>query len=425
MWDVPWLGRLRPLEGSPETAPNCEPRLTTGAGNPLSHLDRPPQEGADVRLRGAIEAIVGSRFTSGNSVEVLRNGNEIFPSMLEAIAAAERTIDFVTFVYWTGEIAERMAEALARSSRSGVRVRAVLDAFGSSPMDQRLVDKMTAAGVAIERFRPIVRWKFWEADHRTHRKILVIDDRIAFTGGVGIAEEWEGDARSPAEWRDTHFKMGGPIALALKSTFLTDWRDTGHPVDITDASVQRPAAVADTHIALVDGSAQIGYSDTQRVFETLVIAARQRILIQTPYFNPTPSIVGLLEDAIRRGVETDLLIPGPHIDKRVSLVMAEEMYVPLVRRGIRVWRYQPTMMHTKGVLVDGVVSMVGSLNVNRRSIQKDEEAGVAILSRPVTKELESHFRCDVSRSVPGEPTDDRSLAGRLVSKILRPIKSEL
>jgi cardiolipin synthase len=135
-----------------------------------------------VRLRGTIEAIVGSRFTDGNAVEVLRNGSQIFPSMLDAIDAAERTIDFVTFVYWTGDIADRTAEALARSSKSGVRVRVVLDAFGSSPMDRRLVRKMTAAGVAVERFRPVARWKFWETDHRTHRKILVVGDHIAFTG---------------------------------------------------------------------------------------------------------------------------------------------------------------------------------------------------------------------------------------------------
>jgi cardiolipin synthase len=195
--------------------------------------------------------------------------------------------------------------------------------------------------------------------------------------------------------------MEGPIALALKSTFLTDWRDTGHPIDITDTSVKRPDSAGDIDIALIDGSAQIGFNDTQRVFEGLVTAAQQRILIQTPYFNPTPAILNLLKDAVTRGVEVDLLIPGPHIDKRVSLVMAEEMYLPLVDCGVRVWRYQPTMMHTKALLVDGIVSMVGSLNVNRRSIKKDEEAGVAIMSQRVTGELESHFQRDVSQSVGG------------------------
>ena len=346
--------------------------------------------------------------------------------MLEAIRSADHTIDFVTFVYWTGRVAEEFATALAERSLAGVRVRVILDAFGSAPMKKELIERMVAAGVMVERFRPIVRWKFWEADHRTHRKILIVDNQIAFTGGVGIAAEWEGDARNPEEWRDTHFRIEGPAALRLKAAFLTAWRDTGHAIDPTEVDVEPPPEAGGIDMAVIDGSAQIGFDDAELALEALVTAARQRILIQTPYLNPTEAMQRLLVEALERGVDVDIMIPGPHIDKRISDVMAEEMYVPLVEAGARVWIYQPTMMHVKAMLVDGSVALIGSINMNRRSVEKDEEVAVAILDRGLTRTLEQHFREDVESCIPVEPTvEDRPLRRRLAAKLLHPIKSEI
>lgn len=391
---------------------------------PLGHLHGVPDGADPSNLRNALESTVGAVFQSGNRVTVLRNGDEIFPAMLEAIEGAERTIDFVTFVYWQGEIAQRFAQTLAERSLDGVRVRVVLDAFGSAPMKRSLIRKMSGAGVIVERFRPMARWKFWESDHRTHRKILVVDNQVAFTGGVGIASEWEGDARDPSEWRDTHFRVEGPAALALKAAFLTDWRDTGHPIDLSDARIERPADAGETEVALLNGSAQIGLNDAERALETVVAAAEHRILLQTPYFNPTDSLIALLRSALARGVEVDLVVPGPHIDKRISDVMAVEMYQPLLEVGGRVWRYQPTMMHAKVVLVDGVLSIVGSMNLNRRSVHKDEEAAIAVLDSEVTEILESQFEEDVSRSEPAS-VDDGDGSQRLMAKLLKPISKEI
>ena len=142
-------------------------------------------------------------------------------AMLEAIKEAKESIDFVTFNYWTGDIAHRFARLLAKRARDGISIRVILDGFGSLPMRQELIDIMTESGVQLERFRPIVRWKVWESDHRTHRKILVVDNQVAFTGGVGIAEEWEGDARNPNEWRETHFRVEVPAVLGLRAASLT------------------------------------------------------------------------------------------------------------------------------------------------------------------------------------------------------------
>ena len=345
--------------------------------------------------------------------------------MLEAIRSAESTIDFVTFVYWTGDIAREFAGAFSERSSDGVRVRVILDAFGSSEMDRELIDQMVAAGVAIERFRPTTRARFWESDHRTHRKILVVDNRIGFTGGVGIAEEWEGDARNPSEWRDTHFRIEGPGVLELKATFLTDWRDTGHPIDSSDIHLASPPDVGDVELAIVDASAQIGFNDAQRALETLIAACRQRLALQTPYFNPTDTIKRLMKDALARGVEIDILVPGPNIDKRISDIMAQEMYLPLLEEGARVWRYQPSMMHVKCVMVDDALSMVGSVNINRRSVEKDEEVAVVFFDAELTATLAGHFEEDLSRSLPADRADDHDGAGTLAAKLLKPIKKEM
>lgn len=377
------------------------------------------------RLKHAVEAGVGVVFRGGHRVDVLRNGNEIFPSMLEAIRSAESTIDFVTFVYWKGGVAREFASALAARSREGVRVRVVLDAFGSAEMDEALIDHMVAAGVAIEKFRPISRVKFWESDHRTHRKILIVDSRVGFTGGVGIAEEWEGDARKPSEWRDTHFRIEGPGILELKATFLTDWRDTGHPIDLTDVRVESPPEAGEVELAVIDASAQIGYNDAQRALETLIAAAQRRIALQTPYFNPNDEVNDLLKEALARGVDVDILVPGPHIDKRISDVMAQEMYLPLLEEGARVWRFQPSMMHVKCLMVDSALSLVGSVNINRRSTEKDEEVGVAFIDAHVTATLEEQFDDDISRSLPADRDGDRKGGGAITAKLLKPFKKEL
>ncbi len=378
------------------------------------------------RLRTAVESVLGHAFVDGNRIEVLRNGNEIFPAMLEAIERAERTIDFVTFVYWTGDIARRFAHALAERARAGVRVRVILDGFGSLPMSDELIEEMRTAGAVVERFRPVVRWKIWESDHRTHRKILVCDDRVGFTGGVGIAEEWEGDARNPQEWRDTHFRIEGPAVLGLRAAFLTDWRDMGHPIDASDTDVDPPQSVGTVPLAVVDGSAQIGFNDAERVIEALVAAATDHIMIQTPYFNPPDELIDALIAARRRGVSVDILLPGPHIDKRVSAIVAEERYDRLVDQGVRVALYQPTMMHVKAVMIDGVLACIGSVNMNRRSVEKDEEVAVLVLDNDVVAELEAHFSDDLDASTPASPRGHRHhpVLRRLAMFVLRPLRRE-
>lgn len=377
------------------------------------------------QLQIAVESVLGNIFSDGNDVTVLKNGNEIFPAMLAAIEEAKSSIDFVTFVYWTGDIADRFAKALAAKARHGVRVRVVLDGFGSLPMEDRLIEEMRAAGAVVERFRPVVRWKFWESDHRTHRKILVVDDKVAFTGGVGIADEWGGDAATPGEWRDTHFRIRGPSVLGLRAAFLTDWRDAGHRIDQADIAVSPPSRNGAMRVGVVDGSAQIGFNDAERLLEAAIAAAEKRIVVQTPYFNPTPELTEALIEARHRRVEVDILVPGPHIDKRISAVVAQDHYYPLVDHGIRVWVYQRTMMHVKAVLIDDELAIVGSVNVNRRSVEKDEEVALVVIDPGVVGTLYEHFEEDRDASVAVTRKDEPNLVERALAKVVRPIRSEM
>ncbi|MBT8199168.1 MAG: cardiolipin synthase B [Acidimicrobiia bacterium] len=369
-------------------------------------------------FRHAVASVVGPVFTEGNSVDVLRNGREIFPSMLEAIRNAKTSIDFVTFVYWTGDVARDFAAAFAERARAGVRVRIILDGFGALPMDRDLIHHLEAGGAQVEIFRPVVRWKFWESDHRTHRKILICDDTVGFTGGVGIASEWQGDARSPDEWRDTHFRITGPAVRGLQAAFLADWRDTGHPIDACDLATEASKPSGDMLVGVVDGSAHIGFNPAERLFEGLLAAATRSILLQTPYFNPSDGLIHTMVEARRRGVEIDVILPGPYIDKRVSSVVAADRSSELLRHGVRLWEYQPTMMHVKSVVVDGIGSIVGSVNFNRRSVEKDEEVAIVALDRGLASTLTDHFLIDVRecRSV----TDSKQLVGR-ATRLLAPV----
>lgn len=360
-----------------------------------------------------------------NDLAVLRNGDEIFPAMLRAIDDASESIDFVTFVYWTGDIAERFARALADAARRGVRVRVVLDGVGSAPMSRDLVELMQDAGARVAWFRPPVRWRLWEQDHRTHRKIMVCDASLAFTGGVGIAEEWTGDARNPREWRDTHVCVRGPAVAGLRAAFMSDWRDIGFPMERADLESSRVSDAGAIPIAVIDASARIEFNDAQLVLEALIAVAEQRILIETPYFNPTESIIDLLIGARRRGVGIDVVVPGPHIDKRVSRAVAAERYRRLIDEGVGVWKYQPTMLHVKALLVDGEAALLGSVNVNRRSVEKDEEVAMVVLDRDIVRTLERHAHHDLERSV--RITQDeavREAPKRLIGTLLRPLRRE-
>jgi len=375
-------------------------------------------------LRRRLEVIIGTPFTEGNALTVLRNGDEIFPAMLEAIRTATSTVDLMTFVYWRGDIAKEFATVLGERARAGLRVRLLIDALGGRLIDDDLVDAMGNDGVQVEWFRkPFVKSPF-KSNHRLHRKVCVVDGRIGFTGGVGIAQEWCGDARDATEWRDTHLRIEGPAVDGLQSAFIQDWAESGRPLyDERDEFPEQDQQGSAT-VQIVRGSASLGWDDMQSAFHVLLDSATQRLRIATAYFAPDDDFLDTLCAAPRRGVEVDLLLPGPHADKRVCQLASEASYARLVDAGIRVWTFQPSMMHAKVMTVDGHAAVVGSSNFNRRSLDHDEEVVLIALDADLTATLDRHLDDDLARSkhVDLSRWQNRSRPQRVLESATRPIR---
>ncbi|HRX90750.1 MAG TPA: phospholipase D-like domain-containing protein, partial [Steroidobacteraceae bacterium] len=319
--------------------------------------------------------------------------DQIFPAMLQAIAAATERVDFCTYVYWEGNIARAFAAQLAKRARAGVKVRVLLDAFGAKRMAAELVDTMRAAGVEVRWFRPLSTWRVWRSDKRTHRKLLICDDDVGFTGGVGIATEWEGDARNPDEWRDTQVEIRGPAVRGLMAAFFDNWNEAGE-WQFEERLAQPRQHTANDHIQIVRASTTVGWTNIATLTRALVALSRRSIRITTAYFCPDDAIVRLLLDAHDRGVDVQLLLSGQHTDSRLSQLAGHPTVQRLLTAGIGVWRYQRTMLHAKLMTVDGQLACVGSANLNHRSLSKDEECTAVIASARVASELDQRFAAD-------------------------------
>jgi cardiolipin synthase len=379
----------------------------------------------DRRFRRILEGVLGVPATEGNSLEVLRNGDEIFPAILDAIEGAQHTIDLLTFVYWRGDIGAEVAERLGKRADAGVRVRVLLDAWGCRPIEKGLVGQMQEHGVEVRWFRPFRRFGLRHANHRTHRKVIVVDEAVGFTGGVGIADEWRGDARDRDERRDTHFRIQGPAVDGLRSAFLDNWLETDPSLfdERIDRFPEQPQCGSSV-VQCVRGASESGRSDVATLFATLLQSARQRVRITTAYFVPDETLTRKLCDAVERGVEVEILLPGSHTDKRFVQVAGEAQYGELLDAGVNIWHFEPSMLHAKLMTVDGCVSSLGSANLNARSTELDEEIDLVVFDRELTGVLDAHFEDDLGRSEQIEPGrwQQRPLSQRAFERLMLPIR---
>ncbi|QQC93157.1 phospholipase D-like domain-containing protein [Streptomyces alfalfae] len=376
------------------------------------------------RIRRRLERLIGIAATEGNALVPLRNGDEIFTAMLDAIEGAEHTVDMMTFVYWKGDIAHRFAEALAGRARQGVRVRLLLDGFGSRLIEKDQLELMERAGVHVTWFRRPLSLSPFKQNHRCHRKVLVVDESVAFTGGVGIAQEWCGDARDENEWRDTHVSVRGPAVDGIAAAFAQNWAECHEELfDERDRFIDLPPQ-GDAVVQVVRGSASFGWQDMQTLVRVMLESAEERFRLATAYFAPDAYFAELLCAAARRGVEVEILLPGPHTDKRVCQLAGQNFYEDLTACGVRIYQYQPTMMHAKIITVDRVAALVGSTNFNRRSLDHDEEVMLAVLDPDFTAVLDGHFDEDLTVSERMEPErwKKRSLVQRSKEYAVLPIR---
>ncbi|WP_328481099.1 phospholipase D-like domain-containing protein [Streptomyces sp. NBC_00377] len=348
-----------------------------------------------VRIRRRLERLIGIAATEGNTLTALRNGDEIFPAMLARIRSAEHTVDMMTFVYWRGDIAREFARALADRAQAGVRVRLLLDGFGSRLIEKELLEEMERAGVQVAWFRRPLTLSPFKQNHRCHRKVLVVDEQTAFTGGVGIAEEWCGNARNEHEWRDTHVEVRGPAVDGIAAAFAQNWAECHEELfDDRDRFVPHHPQ-GDAVVQVVRGSASFGWQDMQTLIRVMLESAEERFRLATAYFSPDAFFIELLCATARRGVQVEILLPGPHTDKRVCQLAGQHYYEDLTACGVKIYQYQPTMMHAKVITVDGIAALVGSTNFNRRSLDHDEEIMLAVLDQEFTATLDGHFDEDV------------------------------
>ena len=352
----------------------------------------------DLAFLQTMHALTGAPLSPCNRVDILKNGVKIFPAMLAAIRAARKTINLEFYIYWDGQIGRQFAEALAERARAGVAVKVILDAVGSGLMSQSLIDFMHRNGIDLEWYHPIRWYTLSRVNHRTHRKLLVVDGEIGFVGGVGIADEWLGDADSKEHWRETVARVEGPVVAQMQFAFMDNWVKSRGEL-LTGLDYFPPLESRGNHVAqVIKSSPSEGSSTVKLMYIVSIVSATKSICIASAYFVPDRDTIRALEGAVRRGVEVKVIVPGEHTDVPIVRQASRWHYDLLLRRGIRIFEYQPTMMHAKTMVVDGIWSTIGSSNFDDRSFRLNDEVNVNVYDEGVAAEMERMFYEDLAKS---------------------------
>lgn len=360
------------------------------------------------RLTASLSEHLGTPLLTGNRVDPLLSGDEIFAAMLEAIDSARGSVDFLAYAYWGGPTAERFGRALADAAARGLTVRVLLDAYGSRRMPGDLPDQLERAGCAFAWFNPLRLRRLRRYNHRLHRRIMVVDGRVAFTGGAGIGREWSG--RGVGVWQDRHFRLLGPIVDDLATGFATTWAAatrrqgdgrSGPPATGPGgpaASRGRSGSAGPAAIVPVYSDPDVPGCRVGELFQQVLAAARSRARIATAYFVPDRALVRAVEAAARRGVEVTLLVPGGRTDWRLVRWAGRSHYHRLAAAGVRIFEYLPGMMHSKTLTIDGCLSVIGSANLDRRSLYLSYEIALAVADPGVAAKLDGAYASDLNDS---------------------------
>ncbi|TLD70052.1 cardiolipin synthase B [Phragmitibacter flavus] len=349
----------------------------------------------DEQFERSIGQLLGPPLVGGNRVERLTNGDEIFPAMLEAIESAEVSITFESFVFWRGEMTRRFAQALAAKAREGVAVHVLLDGVGCDCVKGADVRAMEAVGVEVRIYHMS---NFALFNYRTHRKLLVVDGVVGFTGGVGVGDFWMGNADAEDHWRDSHYRVEGPVVAQLQAAFNDNWMTTQGEVLDGEKYFPRLQEQGEQPCQLFKSSPQGGSESARLMFLLSIAAAQRRIRIGNAYFVPDDLTTQTLLDACDRGVEVDVLLPGPFQDSRLVRRASRARWGKLLKRGVRIFEYQPTMYHVKCMIIDDCLTSVGSANFDNRSFRLNDEANLNILDRDFALQEGEIFDEDLGRA---------------------------
>jgi cardiolipin synthase len=366
----------------------------------------------DPQFYRTMGTLLGRSILEGNQVDVLLNGDEIFPAMLQAIRSAKTTITFETFIYWSGSVGSEFTNALAERARAGVKVHVLLDWIGSNKMDASQLALMEQAGVQVQKYHKPHWYQWGRLNNRTHRKLLVVDGMIGFTGGVGIADQWAGHAQDPEHWRDSHYRVQGPVVAQMQAVFMDNWIKVSGDVH-HGPEYFPPLQPVGTGKAHVFSSSPSGGSESMRLMYLLAITAATRsIHLSTPYFIPDELSIQALTDAAERGVTIQIITVGSHADSETVRRASRARWGALLESGIEIHEYLPTMYHCKVMIVDGVWTSVGSTNFDPRSFNLNDEANVNYYDADFARRQIDIFQEDLaqSRQVTFQEWKDRPLA---------------
>jgi cardiolipin synthase A/B len=384
----------------------------------------------DPQFLRSMGLLLGPPVLNGNRFDVLVNGDEIFPAMLDAICAAKHTITFETFIYWSGEIGDRVAKALADQARAGIAVHVLLDWVGSSKMDKRYLNLLRDAGAEVIQYHKPHLTGLGRMNDRTHRKLLVIDGRIGFTGGVGIAEEWTGHAQDEKHWRDTHFRIEGPAVGQMQAVFMDNWvKATGNVLHGPEYFPEiAPLTEQGAGLAHMFSSSPSGGSDDMQLMYLMAItAATESIHLSSAYFVPDKLTINAIVEAAKRGVTVRIVTPGKKIDTHTVREASRAAWGDLLEAGVEMYEYQPTMFHCKVLVVDGYLVSVGSTNFDMRSFRLNDEANLNIYDRDFAQLQLRIVADDIAKSkrITLEDWRRRPLTEKLVDRVVALLDPEL
>jgi cardiolipin synthase len=399
----------------------------TGSDEPIEHAIPHRYPACDPQFRHTSSYLLGPPAVNGNRVTTLLNGDQAFPAMLNAIRSAKHSITFEGYIFWSGEIAQSFADAFSERARAGVPTHLVLDWLGSKKLDPKYLKQMRQAGVEIVSYRPLRWYNLDRLNKRTHRKILVVDGKIGFVGGIGIADPYSGNAQDMDHWRDSQFRFEGPVVAQLQSDFLDNWMKTGGVLLDGPEYFPRVDSVGPQFAQAFHSSPGEGVESLRLIFFLAIASASERILIANPYFVPNNLAVSMLVEARRRGVDVEILVPGPILDAGVVRRASRAKWGPLLEAGVKIYEYQATFYHAKVMVVDDCWVSVGSANFDNRSFRLNDEANINVFDQGFAREQARIFAEDRARSrqVTLEQWRHRPITERLEELVGRMMRHQL
>jgi cardiolipin synthase A/B len=382
------------------------------------HVTTPLRPDGDDFLQ-IIQSMCQTSVHQGNAVDVLTNGPQFYPSMRDAIRQAETSVNLEAYIFQPGQVADMLIDAMAERVKAGVEVRVVLDAIGSSWPFNSVARRLSDAGCRVSFYQPPAWYRLHRINNRTHRELLVVDGRVAFTGGAGIADWWLHPRGGRPEWRDTMTRIEGPVVGALQGVFAENWLECCGEILTSPRHWPRLEARGNVEAMLIKSSPSDRATVSRVMFQTLIEGAVSGIDITTPYFLPDASLRRAIVRAALRGVRIRVIIPGPHTDQRMVRYASRRRFRALLESGVRMFEYRPAMTHAKAMMVDDVWTIVGTTNIDNRSFEHNDEVNVAFRDPSLTKRMRRDFDADLSAS--DEVTLDRWLRRPLIERVVAPL----